>query len=342
MSGFPLEYDLSIIIVNYKTPVLLDTCIGSILKHTENVSFEIIVVDNFSEDNSEQRILKKNKAVRWINMPANEGTSRAWNMGIKRSSGKYILILNSDIEFFDNAIGITLAKYRQYELKFKTGILSCQLKGYDGIIQFNSNMYFPGIGKYIAMNPLLCKIFRQRKTIKMSDDEKRVQHTKEHECCWTGIAFGLFNADICRKEALYFDEDFFMYSEDVDWCYRLKKLGYRHFFSPGCTVFHLNTGSSPDSDWRKGQVLVSEWLYIMKTKGKLRFMLFLLLLWFNLFIHYLIGLRNISGNKDGMKILEKKEKHLFLKNLKKYGFRVLFKYTKLPSSSFKFLKYDIG
>jgi GT2 family glycosyltransferase len=342
MTGIDPKYDLSIIIVNYKTPLLLDKCIGSILKYTVNVGYEIIIVDNFSEDDSESQILNKYNSAKWISMPANEGTPRAWNQGIRNSSGNYILILNSDTEFFDNAIGITLEKYRQLELKNKTGLLSCQLKDYDEIILFNSNVHFPGFGKYLAMNPLLYKIFRQRNTFNLTDEEKRILHTKEHESCWLGIPFGLFNADICKKDGLYFDEDIFMYSEDVEWCRRLKKHGYHHFFTPVCTVFHLNTGSSPDSDWRKGQVLVSEWLYLLKTNGKFMFLLFLLLLWFNQFINYLTGLKNIFRTSDDLKTREQQENIFFLKVLKKYGFKVMIRYSKKPSSAHNFLKYDIG
>ena len=144
MNEIDPRYDLSVIIVNYKTPLLIDKCIGSVIKHTSGVNYEIIVVDNFSEDDSEIQISEKYKTVKWISMPANEGTPRAWNKGIKNSTGNYILILNSDTEFFDNAIGMTLLKYRQLELKYKTGLLTCQLKGYDEIIQFNSNIQFPG------------------------------------------------------------------------------------------------------------------------------------------------------------------------------------------------------
>ena len=243
MSEF--EYDLSVIIVNYKTPFLLDVCIGSILKYTENINYEIIVVDNFSEDDSERLILSKYGSVRWINMSANEGAPKAWNTGIRNSFGNYILILNSDIEFFDNAIAVAMVKYKQLELKNKTGLLCCRLKGYDGMIQFNSNLFFPGFRKHIAMNPLLSKIFlKQSKT--MTFEDKLALHNTDHESSWIGIAFGLFNADICRKEGLFFDEDFFMYSDEVEWCYRLKQKGYHHFFSPACTVLHLNTGSSSD------------------------------------------------------------------------------------------------
>lgn len=340
MTGIASNLDLSIIIVNYKTPHLLDICIGSVLKYTENVTYEIIIVDNFSEDDSEHQILKKYDSVRWLNMPANEGTPRAWNMGIRNSFGKYILILNSDIELFDNAIAAAVDKYKQLELKNKTGLFCSRLKGYDGIIQFNSNLFFPGFGKYIAMNPLLNKFFhKQTKTLTF--EEKLDLHNTDHESSWIGIAFGLFNADICRKEGLFFDEDFFMYSDEVEWCYRLKKKGYHHFFFPACTVFHLNTGSSPNSAWRNGQILISEWLFLRKTKGWLRFLLFMLLLWFNLLIIYLMGFKNIFAKNNEFTIRKTQEKLFYSNLIIKYGFKILFNYGRKPSSSLNFLKYDI-
>jgi len=175
----------------------------------------------------------------------------------------------------------------------------------------------------------------------MTFEDKLALHNTDHESSWIGIAFGLFNADICRKEGLFFDEDFFMYSDEVEWCYRLKKKGYHHFFSPDCTVLHLNTGSSPDSVWRNGQVLISEYLFLRKAKGWLKFLLFLFLLWFNLFIDYVLGVKNIFRKKNVFTIRGHNKNLFFMKLLKNYGFKILLKYNKKPSSALNFLKYDI-
>ena len=141
------EIDLSIVIVNYKTQVLTDICVGSIFKHTKNLNSEIIIVDNDSRDDSEKVLREKFPSLIWINMSENAGTSRAYNAGIRAASGKYMLILNSDTEFIDNAIFVSLERYKEYERKGKTGLFSCQLIGYDDIIQYNSNISFPDISK---------------------------------------------------------------------------------------------------------------------------------------------------------------------------------------------------
>src|SRR5688500_15595084 len=96
--------DLSIILVNYKSPHLALDCIKSIYQETKKLSFEIIVVDNFSEDNSREVILQKYPAVIWIQMPYNAGFARANNAGIKAANGTYVLILNTDTIILDGAL----------------------------------------------------------------------------------------------------------------------------------------------------------------------------------------------------------------------------------------------
>ena len=96
--------DLSIILVNYKSPQLVLDCVESIYHETKAISFEIIVVDNFSEDNSQDVVLSRFPRVQWIAMSYNAGFARANNEGIRQSSGRVVLLLNSDTVNEDNAI----------------------------------------------------------------------------------------------------------------------------------------------------------------------------------------------------------------------------------------------
>ena len=88
-----MKVELSIIIINYKTTEITLQCLNSIYASTENVNFEIIVVDNFSEDNSLKIIQKKFPKIKCIQMKYNSGFSRANNAGIKKSCGDYILFV---------------------------------------------------------------------------------------------------------------------------------------------------------------------------------------------------------------------------------------------------------
>ena len=101
------QVELSIIIINYKTPTLTLQCLESIYSNTTNVKFEVIVVDNFSEDNIFDLIRRKFPETKCIQMNYNSGFARANNVGIKESCGDYILFLNSGI--ITSVIGPILA-----------------------------------------------------------------------------------------------------------------------------------------------------------------------------------------------------------------------------------------
>ena len=339
MSG--QNIDISIVIVNYKTPTLTDICVGSIYKYTKELTFEIIVVDNDSQDESENLITNKYPEVVWINSGLNAGTSIAYNIGIRAAKGRYILILNSDTEFRDNILLTSLTEYRELESKYeKVGLYSCQLIGYDNIVQYNSNISFPSIKKFLRSNSVNIRlgIFQQKAT----EAERHQQHLASHETKWIGIAFGLLNANICKKDGHYFDEDIFMYSDEVEWCHRLIKNGYRHFFSSSGTIIHLNGGSSVFSEWRHGQIVLSEWLYFMKVKGKGYFMLCVFQILLNHLIDSLFySKQKILGRLSELDSEAKKIRDLEFSIIKKYFGKILCDYGRNPSSGKSFLKYEM-
>ena len=333
--------DLSIIIVNYKTPKLTHDCIASIHGNTKNLTYEVVVVDNQSEDESKELILGSFPNVVWIDNGDNAGTSRGYNAGVRNSNGKYVLILNSDTIIKSNVFRESLDNYKDFESKGKIGMYSCQLKGFDDKIQFNSNITFPTLRKFIQANPLFIKFGKQKK-IKLSLDERLELHKKDHEATWIGIAFGLINADIFKKENLYFDEDIFMYSDEVEWCLRLNKLGYKHYFSAQHCIYHINSGSSTSfSGWRAGQITLSEWFYFMKVFGKFKFILMTSLILFNHFLDSLFSLKSkLNGNKSESEKIAKETRKMELELIRKYFFRIIFNYNTSPSSGKTYLKYE--
>ena len=96
--------NVSVIIVNYKTPELILDCLYTIYEQTKVVSFEVIIVDNDSQDNSQFVIQNQYPDVQWIQMNYNSGFARANNAGIKAAAGEYVLLLNSDTLILENAL----------------------------------------------------------------------------------------------------------------------------------------------------------------------------------------------------------------------------------------------
>lgn len=337
-----MKPDLSIVIVNYKTPLLTDICIGSIYKFTHELDFEIILVDNDSQDESKSLITTKYQDVKWVDSGSNAGTSVAYNIGVKNSLGKYILILNSDTEFREDTIKKCLDVYKTKEQTEKIGLLGCQLIGYDSVIQFNSNSKFPSIKDFLRGNSLSIKLNLYQD--KVTESENLAIHQKDHKSEWLGIVFGIVNGDVFRKENAYFDEDIFMYSDEVDWCYRLNQMGYSHYFTTCSTLLHWNGGSSINfSEWRYGQIIISNWLCIMKMYGKFYYLMCMLVFWANFFTDELFYWKNkivsnISETDKERKFYRRLEAKIFFR----YFFTIFFKYRQKLSSRGAFLKYQIN
>jgi len=333
-----MNIDVSVIMVNYKEPKLTLICLESIYKFTKDVVFEIIVVDNNSEDNSEQIITESYPLVKWINSGFNAGTSIAYNIGVKQSKGEYILIINNDTEFAENTLKITLDYYKELEKTTKVGMLGCQIIGYDDIIQYNSNTRFIDYKRFLRANPIAIKlnVFQA----KFSDEERLSLHLKDHQPAWMGIPFGLVNSKVFLDDAAFFDEDIFMYFDDVEWCHRLSKLGYHHFFTTKSTVIHYNGGSMGNnfSGWRYGQIIISDWLGLIKIYGKAYFLLCMFILFLNITLdHFFYFIKPSKRDSEIKKMMDLDRKMFF-----KYFPNILFSYSKKTSSAKKFLKYELS
>ncbi len=251
--------DLSVIIVNWNTKKLLENCLFSIYKFTKEISFEVIVVDNGSEDQSPQIVKKKFPQVKLIINKSNLGFTRANNQGIKVAKGKYILLLNSDTYLIENSFKKLVEK--AFSLEF--------LRGPTSTIGSTSNQVEPRKGNLGALGPLL---LNQDRSIQQSvgffphlpqvfwwmsfiDDlpfgsilkPYHVDHDsfyqKDRQVDWVTAAAILVPRSAIKKVGLL-DEEIFMYGEEVDWCYRIKKAGFDIYFSPSTKIVHIGRGST--------------------------------------------------------------------------------------------------
>lgn len=337
---------ISIIIVNFKTPQLLLECVRSIVDTTKELSYEIVVVDNHSEDESEVLISTNFPRVKWINSGYNAGFARANNLGIKNAIGNYILLLNSDTIVNEKTLINTLSEYIELEkTNQKIGLLGCQLIDLDGRIQHNSRPKVRNIEKIIVAHPLvilLSRIFR----INPEDKEKSISalnelHTVFHETKWLGGTFLFYNKDISSKNGHYLDEDFYMYGEDTEWSLRLRKKGYKHFFTPNASVIHAEGGSFKIKATKRIQISISEWLFIMKYYGKFTYFFVALINLTGLQLENALTKRHnqklgINVNNQDLESFQIRKQVVLL--LKKYFFKILFRYRRKTSSSKDYLK----
>lgn len=239
--------ELSIIIVNYKTPELTIRCITSIYDSITFSDFEIIVVDNCSIDDSEKQVVTQFPNVIWINNSENSGFGRANNIGVTRAKGHCLLFLNSDMLVLKNTISTCLDYIKSNS---NIGVLGCKLLNEDGTLQKSIYHY---VGDYMGVlqNNLVVDYLLKPKPIKI----------KAVMGAFMLIPKSVFN------ELNGFDPDFFMYAEELDLCRRIERKGYQIHYLETAIAIHKHGGSSEGVDWAQKQNYLSNALLYLKVKG---------------------------------------------------------------------------
>lgn len=231
--------DLSILIINYKTPSLLGHCIKSIYKNKPKIDFEIIVVDNASGDESVEIMEEDFFQVKLIANKQNLGFPKAVNQGIRKSKGKYILILNPDITALPSSID---KMFNFLEKNKSIAALAPKLINPNGSVQYSCFSTFPTLQIVLYRRTPLGGSPRAKKTI---DDFRMAawDHSGGKEVAWV-----LGSCMMVRKEAIdqigFMDERFFMYMEDVDWCRRFWESGWKVYYYPEAELVHYYQRSS--------------------------------------------------------------------------------------------------
>lgn len=273
--------DLSIILVNYKAPQLVLDCITSIYQQTVQHSFEIILVDNDSKDNCKEIVLSKFPGVQVLAMEYNAGFARANNAGIAISTGEYILILNTDTIILDGAIDKSIVLLQQHKEAIACGV---QLLNTDGSTQISGAHLIKGGLNTLLPLPYLGRLIRYL-GYRFKSTVPSVQTIEDTiEVDWIVGAYILVQSSVLKKTGL-FDNDFFMYAEEIEWCGRLSKAGKLLLFAQP-KVVHIGGGTSGDyysttdnengkNLWdKKGrQIIVSTMLRIRKQFGILWFLI---------------------------------------------------------------------
>lgn len=231
--------ELSIIIVNYNTKKLVEKCLLSIEKYPPNTSYEIIVVDNCSTDKSDEYIKTLQNG---ILLSQNLGYSRANNIAIKASKGDYILLLNPDTEVLENTLSVCLD---QIKSKKNVGILGCRVVMPNGKLDLACKRGFPTLLNSFFKFTYLSKLFPKSKLLGGYNQTYLSENESNFIDCVVG-AFMLIKREVITKIGLL-DESFFMYGEDIDFCYRAKKSGFLVYYYADAKIIHHKGASSKKS-----------------------------------------------------------------------------------------------
>jgi GT2 family glycosyltransferase len=231
--------DCSVVIVSFNTEKLLDDCLSSLfisLKKS-NVSHEVIVVDNASNDGTRKMLSSKYSNVITILNSENVGFGKANNQGIKKAKGEYILLLNSDTISFPSSIA-TLFEFAQ---KHPSAFIGPKLLNVDRTPQTSC-------GPFFTLPVVIAALFFKGDVLGIT----RWSPTTVKRVDWVSGACIIAKRS-SFLDGLLFDENMFMYMEEVDLLMRARKKGYTTLFYPGSEIVHLGSGSSTNK--RKGPVL---------------------------------------------------------------------------------------
>jgi GT2 family glycosyltransferase len=231
-------FDVSIIIVNWNAQDLLAKCLRCVEATVKQVTYEIIVIDNNSNDGSQEMILRDFPQVKLIANTENAGFAKANNQGMEISQGRYFLLLNSDAFVKDSTID-EMVKFM--DTRPEAGMSACQLLYEDGRLQ-PSCYSFPSLTTEFYTALQLDKLFAKNREF----GKYLMTYWDFNDVREVDAIMGAFM--LVRKTAVdqvgVMDENFFMYSEETDWCYRFNRQGWETLYNPHVQAIHLWGGSS--------------------------------------------------------------------------------------------------
>lgn len=250
--------ELSIICVNWNSLDYLFDCIASIYEHTHGISFEVIVVDNASPEGGVERLNQQFPKVRIVRSDKNVGFAGANNLAFRHSTGRYVLLLNPDTKLIGPAINTMLERIKSLP---DAGIVGCTLLNTDLSTSTSSIQKFPTIlnqlfnVEYLRLHfpnfplwdigPLFCENLHPVKVEVIPG------------------ACMMLSRDVFERAGLL-TEDYFMYAEDIDLNYKVRRLGLSSYYIGQARIVHHGGGSS-------SRQKVSQWSTIMTYKAMLRF-----------------------------------------------------------------------
>ena len=225
--------DLSIIIVSYNTKDFLQKCIESIKNTAKDLAYEIIVVDNASSDGSPEVVRKEFKDVLLVSSKENLGFSKANNLGVKKTNGRYVLFLNADTIVYPNTLRTMLDFMDNTK---EAGAATCKLVLPSGKIDDASHRGFPTPWNSFSHFSGLSKIFSKTKLFGGYNLEF-MDLNKTHEIDALAGAFMLVRRE-AGEQVGWWDEDYFFYGEDLDFCFMLKQKGWKIYYVPEVSILH--------------------------------------------------------------------------------------------------------
>jgi GT2 family glycosyltransferase len=269
---------VSIVILSYNTSELLKKCLESIYLHLQG-KFEVIVVDNASKDESVKMVKDTFKKVRLIENPHNSGFAGGCNLGAASAKGEHILFLNSDAEVKDNPLPILLQTFNDHD---NVAVVGGILENYNGSLQRS-------FGDFYTIPNIITLLF-----VGENGELKKYTDEKEMETDWVSGGFMMTDSAHFRS-VKGFNESYFMYIEDMDLCYRLRKKGLKVFVNPDARIKHLGQGSS-NKAFAIIHIYMGLQIFYQQQRGILEYYTVKLLLLVKAVLALIVGLLTLRKN----------------------------------------------
>lgn len=240
------DYTVSVIVVSFNTRDVLRDCIQSILAECDQMpaafTAEILVVDNASTDGSMEMVEREFGSspfpVRIIQSPVNLGFAEANNLALELARGRYLVLLNSDALFHSGALRLAI---QHMDANTTAGVGGARLVGLHGEWQPSARAFPTLWHVFVVFSGLASRFPKSR--IFGAFDRTWASPDLQAEVDWVPGAFSIMRREALVKTGL-FDPRFFLYSEEVDLCHRMKAMGFRVLYWPDVVVTHIGGQSS--------------------------------------------------------------------------------------------------
>jgi len=255
--------DLSIIIVTCNSEQYILDCLDSVRKAAREFRHEIFLIDNKSTDQTKAVSSGFSNGVTFIENSENDGFAKAVNKGLERSSGDFILLLNPDVTIQSSSLRPMIDFMRN---RPKVGICGCKLLNRDGSLQYSK-------GSFPTLFSILYRVIFPRRIRKYD----LWGYGQTGRCDWITGAFMLIR-DRLFGEVGRFDENYFMYYEDMDFCLQAREKDWEVYFYPEIKAYHLNPHAMSDrSPFIENEIRKSRLYFFRKNRSSISYFILLVL-----------------------------------------------------------------
>lgn len=268
--------DLSIIIINWNTRNMLRDCLYTVYDNAPKSSFEVLVVDNASEDGSQEMVSREFPGVRLLCNSKNLGFAAANNRAMKVAGGSYVLLLNSDTLVHGDVLEQSLIYMRSNS---QVGAMGCRVLNANGSLQHSTSQFpsFLNLGlQTLGLDRVSCMPILQRYRM-LNWNRQTARSVDTVSGCFMLVR------RTCFEDVGLLDDSFFFFGEETDWCRRMRTAGWGVAFAPVGEITHFGGGSSDSLNHKRDLMLTEATVRLHKKNGGLfaAALVFVLLTGFN-------------------------------------------------------------